>query len=329
MPLAGAQVDDRRDRAEGRDGRPGQLRLSARCARAATRSSFSKDGYVRQVKADVRRAGRASSPTSTSCSPASSPRWTSSSSQDIVEQLGERGTRDGAAAAALREPGAAGLDRRRADEPRRRERRRRARCASSRAPRSQDGKSAVIRGLPDRYVSSQMNGVRLPTADEDKRAVELDQFPAAVIESIQVSKTFTPDQQGDASGGAVDVRLKGIPDEPVLQVQEPAQLQLAGRAAKRLPLLRRRRRRASGATTTAAATTSSTTSGRTGTARSGVSADDAPTDYKWSVAGGRQARVRQRRQDRRLRQLLLRARQLVLRQRHRRLVLGRRARARR
>jgi TonB-dependent receptor len=81
----------------------------------------------------------------------------------------------------------------------------------------QDGKFAVIRGLPDRYVSSQMNGVRLPSADEDKRAVELDQFPSPIIESIQVSKTFTPDQQGDASGGAVDVRLKGIPSEPVLQ----------------------------------------------------------------------------------------------------------------
>jgi outer membrane receptor protein involved in Fe transport len=77
-----------------------------------------------------------------------------------------------------------------------------------------DGKSAVVRGLPDRYVSSQLNGVRLPSSDEDKRAVELDQFPAAVIQNIQVSKTFTPDQQGDASGGAVDVRLKGIPDDP-------------------------------------------------------------------------------------------------------------------
>jgi TonB-dependent receptor len=80
-----------------------------------------------------------------------------------------------------------------------------------------EGKSAVIRGLPDRYVSSQLNGVRLPSADEDKRSVELDQYPAPVIESIQVSKTFTPDQQGDASGGAVDVRLKSIPDQTVLQ----------------------------------------------------------------------------------------------------------------
>ncbi len=81
----------------------------------------------------------------------------------------------------------------------------------------QDGKYAVIRGLPDRYVSSQMNGVRLPTADADKRAVQLDQFPAALIESVQVTKTFTPDQQGDASGGAVNVVLKGLPDGPVLQ----------------------------------------------------------------------------------------------------------------
>jgi outer membrane receptor protein involved in Fe transport len=80
----------------------------------------------------------------------------------------------------------------------------------------QDGKYAVVRGLPDRYVSSQMNGVRLPTADENKRAVQLDQFPSAVIESIQVTKTFTPDQQGDSSGGAVNLVLKGVPDETIL-----------------------------------------------------------------------------------------------------------------
>jgi len=77
-----------------------------------------------------------------------------------------------------------------------------------------DGKSAVIRGLPDRYVSSKLNGVVLPSTDEDKRAVDLDQFPSAFVDSVQVTKTFTPDQQGSASGGAVDIRLKGVPDEP-------------------------------------------------------------------------------------------------------------------
>ncbi|MCB9920265.1 MAG: carboxypeptidase regulatory-like domain-containing protein [Planctomycetes bacterium] len=95
-----------------------------------------------------------------------------------------------------------------------------------------DGKSPVVRGLPDRYVSSQMNGVRLPTADENKRAVQLDQFPSTVIDSIQVQKTFTPDQQGDASGGAVDVRLKGIPDKPFFvswSVQTGYNSQVTGR----------------------------------------------------------------------------------------------------
>lgn len=81
----------------------------------------------------------------------------------------------------------------------------------------QDGKFAVVRGLPDRYVSSQLNGVRLPTSDDDKRAVELDLFPTAVLESVQVSKTFTPDQQGDASGGAVNIVLKGVPNEAVFK----------------------------------------------------------------------------------------------------------------
>lgn len=97
----------------------------------------------------------------------------------------------------------------------------------------QDGKGAVIRGLPDRYVSSQLNGIRLPSADADKRAVELDQFPAAAIESVRVSKTFTPDQQGDASGGAVDVRLKGVPDQPFFlqwKAQSSYDSQVTGRS---------------------------------------------------------------------------------------------------
>ena len=149
----------------------------------------------------------------------------------------------------------------------------------------QDGKFAVIRGLPDRYVNSQMNGVRLPTADEDKRAVQLDQFPTAVIDSIQVSKTFTPDQQGDASGGAVNVVLKGIPDETILQLntQVSFNTQSAGRndfltydgggltywgldGGGRDPQLDKLGSNWDGA--------------------AGVSRGDAPTDYKWSLSGG-------------------------------------------
>lgn len=150
----------------------------------------------------------------------------------------------------------------------------------------QDGKFAVIRGLPDRYVSSQMNGVRLPSADEDKRAVELDQFPSAVIESLQVKKTFTPDQQGDASGGAVDVRLRGIPSETTIQFK--AQTSLNSQVSRRGDFLTYDGGGVGGL-------------GRDGGDRgiqvdnigdnwsgaAGVSTDDAPVDHKWSLSGGR------------------------------------------
>jgi len=75
-----------------------------------------------------------------------------------------------------------------------------------------EGGFAVVRGLPPRFISTQLNGVVMPSADPDTRAVQLDMFSSDVIESIQVSKTFTPDQQGAASGGAVNIVTKRIPD---------------------------------------------------------------------------------------------------------------------
>lgn len=139
----------------------------------------------------------------------------------------------------------------------------------------QDGKYAVVRGLPDRYVSNQMNGVRLPTADTDKRAVQLDQFPAAAIESIQVTKTFTPDQQGDASGGAVNIVLKGIPDKPVFMIdsQVSYNTQVGGAGDDFL-------------TWKGAGMDYWGKQSGSNEDAIGVSRGSAPTDYKYSVAAG-------------------------------------------
>lgn len=78
-----------------------------------------------------------------------------------------------------------------------------------------EGKYAVIRGLGDRYTSTQINSVRLPSADPEKRAVQLDLFPNALVDTLQVSKTFSPDQQGDSGGGAINIITRAIPREPV------------------------------------------------------------------------------------------------------------------
>ncbi|MDQ8184860.1 TonB-dependent receptor [Pelagicoccus sp. SDUM812002] len=76
-----------------------------------------------------------------------------------------------------------------------------------------DGKYIVVRGLSDRYNSTTMNGATVPSADPDKRAVQLDQFPSGMIESIETVKTFTPDKSGNFTGGYVDIKTKSVPDE--------------------------------------------------------------------------------------------------------------------
>ncbi len=76
-----------------------------------------------------------------------------------------------------------------------------------------EGKYVVIRGLGDRYANTQMNGVAMPSADPDKRAVQMDQFPTDLLESIQTSKSFTPDLPGDFAGGSVNIRTKSFPDQ--------------------------------------------------------------------------------------------------------------------
>ena len=77
-----------------------------------------------------------------------------------------------------------------------------------------DGKYVSVRGLSDRYVNTLLNGGRLPSTDPDKRSVNVDLFPGAALESINVIKTFTPDQPGDFTGGSVDLRTRNFPDKP-------------------------------------------------------------------------------------------------------------------
>lgn len=83
-----------------------------------------------------------------------------------------------------------------------------------------DGKYATVRGLSDRYTGTTLNGVRVPSPDPRKRAVQIDIFPTGTIDSITVTKTFTPDQFGEFTGGAVDIKTKGIPEGKLLSVSQ-------------------------------------------------------------------------------------------------------------
>jgi TonB-dependent receptor len=75
-----------------------------------------------------------------------------------------------------------------------------------------DGQYVIIRGMDPRYSTTLINGVKIPSPDNAERYVPLDIFPADLEERIEVYKSLTPDMEGDASGGVVNMIMKTAPD---------------------------------------------------------------------------------------------------------------------
>jgi len=75
----------------------------------------------------------------------------------------------------------------------------------------QDGKYVFVRGLGERYTTSSLNGARIPSPEPERKVVPLDLFPSGLLQAISTSKTFTPDQPGDFSGGNVNIRTPTFP----------------------------------------------------------------------------------------------------------------------
>ncbi len=76
-----------------------------------------------------------------------------------------------------------------------------------------DGKYVFVRGLGDRYSSTQLNGVELPSSDPNKKSFQLDLIPTNLLDNIVTIKTFTPDKPGNFSGGIVDIGTKSFPEK--------------------------------------------------------------------------------------------------------------------
>ncbi len=74
-----------------------------------------------------------------------------------------------------------------------------------------DGKYVFVRGLGERYSSTEVDGVRLASPEQNKRVVPLDLLPANLLENVVVQKTYTADRPGEFGGGDVQVRTRDFP----------------------------------------------------------------------------------------------------------------------
>ncbi|HSZ71964.1 MAG TPA: DUF2012 domain-containing protein, partial [Cytophagaceae bacterium] len=75
-----------------------------------------------------------------------------------------------------------------------------------------DARYAIIRGMDQKYNYTLVNGIKIPSPDNKYRYVPMDMFPADVIERLEVVKSLTPNMEGDAIGGAMNLVMKDAPE---------------------------------------------------------------------------------------------------------------------
>ncbi len=75
-----------------------------------------------------------------------------------------------------------------------------------------------IRGLGDRYNNVYLNSLPLPSANPDKKVIELDILPTAIVRNIAVSKLYSVNQFADVSGASIDVFTKDFIEEDFLSL---------------------------------------------------------------------------------------------------------------
>ena len=74
-------------------------------------------------------------------------------------------------------------------------------------------KFVYVRGLGERYSSTSLNGAFIPSPDLTRNVVPLDVFPSAIVSSLAVQKTFSPDISANYAGGSIDIVTTPFPDK--------------------------------------------------------------------------------------------------------------------
>lgn len=79
-------------------------------------------------------------------------------------------------------------------------------------------KNVFVRGLGDRYNSTSLNGLPLPSEDPQFKNITLDLFSSDIISSIDVNKTFNAKTSGDVAGANIDIKTKELYDDQQFKI---------------------------------------------------------------------------------------------------------------
>ena len=75
------------------------------------------------------------------------------------------------------------------------------------------GQYAILRGMDKRYNYTLVNGIKIASSDDKFRYVPLDVFPTELLQRLEVYKSLTPNMEGDAVGGVINMVMKDAPSK--------------------------------------------------------------------------------------------------------------------
>jgi TonB-dependent receptor len=79
-----------------------------------------------------------------------------------------------------------------------------------------EGKYVQIRGLEPRLANVTIDGVNVPSPESGVRQIKLDVIPANLVDSVEINKTLSANQDGDAIAGSVNLVTKTPGERPTL-----------------------------------------------------------------------------------------------------------------
>lgn len=76
-----------------------------------------------------------------------------------------------------------------------------------------EGQKVVIRGMEPRFSLITINGIKVPSNNPSDKSVDLSMISPELLQGIEVFKSPTPDMDGEAVGGTVNLVLNKAPDD--------------------------------------------------------------------------------------------------------------------
>ena len=77
-----------------------------------------------------------------------------------------------------------------------------------------------IRGLGDRYLTTTMNGLPIPSDDVEKKNIDLNLFSTDIIKNLGIDKSYSVASYGDQSSGTVNINSKSFSEKITIGISQ-------------------------------------------------------------------------------------------------------------